>query len=116
MALAKTKEARLFYRAAKQRYDDALLLLEGNRKTGAVYLAGYTVECFLKALLLESVSPAVRKALIGEFLARFAHNFERLGPMYLRHLSLAIAPNADLQLPPLARVGNEHRVLLSAPR
>src|SRR5260370_37658459 len=98
MALPKTKEARLFYRAAKQRYDDALLLLEGNRKTGAVYLAGYTVECFLKALLLESVSPAVRKELLGEFRGSRAHNFEWLGGMYCRHVSSAIPHDVNRHL------------------
>jgi hypothetical protein len=33
-------QARRFYRAAKQRFDDALLLLEMERTTAAVYLAG----------------------------------------------------------------------------
>lgn len=46
-----SKNARLFYRAAKQRFDDALLLLELKRTTAAVYLAGYSIECMLKALI-----------------------------------------------------------------
>ena len=50
MGLPKPIEARLYYRAAKQRFDDAQLLLGAGRTTAAIYLAGYTVECFLKAL------------------------------------------------------------------
>jgi hypothetical protein len=44
MALPNVAMARRFYRAAKQRYDDAEFLLAGNRTTAAVYLAGYRVE------------------------------------------------------------------------
>ena len=33
------------------------MLLDGGRITGAVYLAGYTVECFLKALILAGAAP-----------------------------------------------------------
>jgi len=43
---------------AKQRFDDALLLLEMGRTTAAVYLAGYSVECMLKALILSAVPQA----------------------------------------------------------
>jgi len=51
MALPRSPEARLFYQAAKQRFEDALFLLAG-RRTAAVYLAGYAVECMLKTLIL----------------------------------------------------------------
>jgi hypothetical protein len=59
MALPKPVEARRYYRAAVQRFDDAQLLLEQSRTTGAVYLAGYTVECF------EGVSHCERGASIA---------------------------------------------------
>ena len=52
MALPKTIEARLFYQAAIQRFDDAQFLLDkGGRTTAAVYLAGYSEEsvAFLQA-------------------------------------------------------------------
>ena len=55
MALPQSAEARLYYRAAKQRFDDSQLLLRWNRTTAAVYLAGYTVERFMKALVLANV-------------------------------------------------------------
>jgi HEPN domain-containing protein len=98
MGLPKTKEARIFYRAAKQRYEDASLLFEGNHLTGAVYIAGYTVECFLKALLLESVSAALREKLLGEFRGSRAHSFEWLGAMYRRHVSGAIPHDINRHL------------------
>jgi HEPN domain-containing protein len=40
VALPSSEPARRFYRAAKQRFDDALLLLEMGRTTAVVYLAG----------------------------------------------------------------------------
>jgi hypothetical protein len=44
MGLPRPPEARIYYRAGKKRFDDAQLLLREERTTGAVYLAGYTVE------------------------------------------------------------------------
>jgi hypothetical protein len=76
MALPRAAEARLYYRAAKQRFDDSQLLLKWNRTTGAVYLAGYTVECFIKALVLANVAPDLRHQLLGEFRGNLAHSIE----------------------------------------
>lgn len=90
MGLPKPAEARLYYRAAKQRFDDAQYLLQGERTTGAVYLAGYTAECFLKALVLASVSQAVRKRLLSEFRGNRAHNIEWLGALYRKHVGFAV--------------------------
>ena len=52
MPIPTSSNARLFYRAAKERFEDAELLLSLNRTTGAVYLAGYSVECIIKSLIL----------------------------------------------------------------
>jgi HEPN domain-containing protein len=82
MGLPQVTEARLFYRAAKQRYDDAQLLLDARRTTGAVYLAGYTVECFLKALVLVTLAAGARKTLLREFRGSRAHDIEWLGALY----------------------------------
>jgi hypothetical protein len=90
MGLPQAAEARLYYRAAFQRYEDALLLLDGDRRTGAVYLAGYTVECLLKGLLLAGVNAGMRKQLLSEFRGNRAHNIEWLGWMYRRHVGLAV--------------------------
>ena len=46
------KEIRLFQRAADQRLTTAEFLLEHGYHLDAVYLAGYAVECALKALIL----------------------------------------------------------------
>jgi HEPN domain-containing protein len=90
MGLPHIPEARVYYRAAKQRYEDAQLLLAGARRTGAVYLAGYTVECFMKAILLASVAGVLRKHLLGEFRGNRAHNIEWLGDLYRRHVGITI--------------------------
>ena len=86
MGLPQPQEARLFYRAAKQRFDDAQLLLEAGRTTGAVYLAGYTVECFPKALALASVAKDLRQELLGGFRGARGHDIEWLGALYRRHV------------------------------
>jgi HEPN domain-containing protein len=90
MGLPAPTEARLYYRAAKQRYDDAELLLQSQRTTGAVYLAGYTIECMLKALLLANVARRVREKLLAEFRSSRAHNIEWLGGLLRRHTRIAI--------------------------
>jgi hypothetical protein len=64
VAMPSSVQARRFYRAAKQRFDDALLLLAMERTTAAVYLAGYSVECMLKALILSAVPQAQEAALL----------------------------------------------------
>ncbi len=82
MALPEAREARPYYQTAKQRFEDARFLLEAERTTGAVYLAGYCVECMLKALVL-SRTPAGRR---GEMLATLrgarGHDFDWLKARY----------------------------------
>ena len=82
MAMPTSKNARLFYRAAKQRFDDASLLYELERTTASIYLAGYSVECMLKALILSTV-PSRRE---GEILQLFrgvrAHDYDWLMAIY----------------------------------
>jgi hypothetical protein len=91
MGLPQAPEARLYYRAGKQRFEDAQLLLREGRTTGAVYLAGYTVECLLKALVLGNVAVRVRQQLLGEFRGSRAHNIEWLGALY-RHYVGGVIP------------------------
>jgi len=74
--------ARRFYRGAKQRFDDALLLLEMERTTAAVYLAGYSVECMLKALILSAVPQAQEEELLGMLHGARAHDYEWLLHLY----------------------------------
>ena len=58
MGRPQSHSALRFYLTAFQRFEDAEVLLNSqpSRTTGAVYLAGYSVECILKALVL-SVTP-----------------------------------------------------------
>jgi HEPN domain-containing protein len=53
MPLPQDQDARMYYRVAKQRLDEATLILEKlNLYAASHYLAGYAVECILKALLI----------------------------------------------------------------
>ena len=90
MGLPQSTEARLYYRAAKQRFDDSQLLLAAGRTTGAIYLAGYTVECFLKAMILANVARVLRRHLLEEFRSNRGHNIEWLGALYRRHVGAAV--------------------------
>jgi HEPN domain-containing protein len=102
MGLPQSPEARLFYRAGKQRFDDAQILLRDQRTTGAMYLAGYTVECLLKALVLASVAPNLRAQLLGEFRGSRAHDIEWLGALYRRHTKAALSRDITRHLSRLA--------------
>ena len=73
-----TPEVRRFYQAALQRFEDAEVLLRNDRTTGALYLAGYAVECSLKALLLNSIPVSRQQAVVGSFRGQLAHDFEWL--------------------------------------
>ena len=83
MALPQFGEARRFYRAALERFEDAEFLYQVNRNTASVYLAGYGVECILKAVILASIaSPRDRREQIGEFRGARAHSYEWLKQRY----------------------------------
>jgi HEPN domain-containing protein len=83
MAVPASIEARLYYRCAFQRFEDAQILLRAAHTTDAVYLAGYSVECILKAILLEQRSPATRADLLTLFRGNRAHDYEWLRARYL---------------------------------
>lgn len=85
MALPRGKEARLFYQSAVQRLEDARFLLESERTTGAVYLAGYGVECILKALLLTQMPHGKRAETMASFRGTRAHDYDWLKQQYLAY-------------------------------
>lgn len=114
MGLPGPTESRLYYRAAKQRFDDAQLLLAAGRTTGAMYLAGYTVECFLKALILASVSARRRKEIMSEFRGRRAHDIEWLGAFYRRHVGAAIPRGVTRHLQQVASWSTDLRYMTGA--
>ena len=103
VALPSSEPARRLYRAAKQRFDDALLLLEMGRTTAAVYLAGYSVECMLKALILAAVPQAQAEEVLGLFRGARAHDYEWLLHLYAEKGGAQIPPSV---VPHFARVNS----------
>lgn len=85
MAMPTSIEARLFYRSALNRHDDAVVLLSADHTTGAVYLVGYGIECILKALILEGLAPDARKGMLAAFRGARAHDFGWLRTQYLQN-------------------------------
>ena len=84
MAIPGSLDARRFLRVATQRLDDARFLL-GYRNTASIYLAGYAVECTLKALLL-SVTPTSKVSkILDSFRGQRGHNLEWLKAQYIKH-------------------------------
>lgn len=78
-------EARRLYRCALQRYEDAEIPLRADHTTGAVYLAGYGVECILKTLVLMSIPATQQDGMLKQFRGGKAHDFEWLRSLYLTH-------------------------------
>lgn len=61
--------SRDFQRAARQRLETALLLYRNHHNLDAMYLAGYTVECSLKALIL-GLTPGPDRAAMFDRISR----------------------------------------------
>jgi len=89
------KEPRRFFRAGEQRLEEARFLLDhGDYTTAAVYLAGYAVECMLKALILASEPEARHPQTMKSFRGVLGHNFAWLRVQLAKrhvHLSAIIA-------------------------
>jgi len=82
MGVPRSIEARIYYRCAFHRFEDALILLRADRTTGAVYLAGYSVECMLKALILSTVPAKKRLDVFQSFRGPTGHDFDYLRNQY----------------------------------
>ena len=82
MALPHAREAQPFYRSSKQRVADAQFLLDAGRTTGAVYLAGYGVECILKALIIAAAPQGRREEVLASFRGAKAHDYGWLRTQY----------------------------------
>lgn len=74
------KQIRLFQRAAEQRLLAAEFLFDNGFDLDAVYLAGYTVECALKALILKRTARREFSAMLERLIQVGAkgHDFEYL--------------------------------------
>lgn len=82
MAVPSSADARLYYRCAFLRHDEAKVLLKSDFTTGAVYLGGYGVECMLKALVLMAVPDKERSKTLLSFRGGKAHEYQWLRTLY----------------------------------
>lgn len=57
--------------------------MRGGRTTAAVYLAGYAVECMLKALILERCPAGRHATVLASFKGAKAHDFDWPRSQYL---------------------------------
>ena len=76
--------SRKFYRVAYQRFEEAEVLFEAGYYVGAVYLAGYAVECMLKTLILEATPEKDHATVEAEFRGQRAHDYEWLRYRYVQ--------------------------------
>jgi hypothetical protein len=83
VAIPSASDARVYYRCAKQRYEEAEILNRVEKRTGAVYLAGYGIECILKALALMAVPANKRSEMLRSFRRSKAHDYEWIRSIYL---------------------------------
>ena len=78
-----SRKQECFNQSARQRLEDGQFLFEGRRNTGAVgYLAGYAVECMLKAMILSALPARKRKMMLDSFRGQQAHDYEWLKAKY----------------------------------
>lgn len=80
----RARPVRQFLSAAMARRDDAEYLRLAGRTHGAVYLAGYAVECSLKSLILSTCPEHEQRAMIASFHGARAHDCNWLRALYRR--------------------------------
>jgi len=71
-------DPRKFFRVATQRFAEAEFLLEGERYLASIYIAGYAIECGLKALILTTEPRNRRAELAASFRGSEWHNLNWL--------------------------------------
>lgn len=82
MSAKRSKHVRQFWRAAAARLEEAVLLRQHGYTLAAVYLAGYAVECGLKALVLTLTVQHEQPERIKQFKGVKAHDFGWLLSLY----------------------------------
>ncbi len=99
MARVRSYSARDFRKAALQRFEDAEILLERDRLTGAFYLAGYGAECILKALILSTIDDRkLGTEVERSFKGPAGHNIEELRSYYKKKCKRTIPALVSDQL------------------
>jgi HEPN domain-containing protein len=79
MAPPQDPDARKYYRAAIQRLSEAeIILTKAELPSPAIYLAGYAVECMLKALILARTQVNHRAEARRRLREDLGHNLRRL--------------------------------------
>jgi len=78
MAIPLDSDARKYYRVAKQRLVEAEIFMRNDLPAAAIYLAGYSIECILKSLLLVVTPPGGRQDMLKSLKDDFGHNLPRL--------------------------------------
>lgn len=88
-----SKVARDYRRSAINRYEEAALLYAAGKCTGAIYLAGYAVECMLKVMVLATV-PSGDQAKFAKrtFRGSDGHDFELLRSTYFSRRGARFPP------------------------
>jgi HEPN domain-containing protein len=89
--------ARRFVRAALKRLEESQFLFTSNYTTAAVYLAGYAVECTLKALILSNEPTARHVETMQSFRGTKAHDYGWLAKQ-LRRRETAVPNEVFKQL------------------
>jgi hypothetical protein len=85
--------ARDFLRAAHQRLDVAVEIMEFLRRSlEAQYVGGYSVECSLKALILEKTAEADRAAILQQLTQGAANHRPEVLLARLRDLGVVLTP------------------------
>lgn len=95
MPVPQSIEARRFYRCAGRRFDEAGVLHENGYETGAVYLAGYGVECMLKAMILAATPRSEERAVLDSFRGKGGHCYDSLKGQYLEKRGASIPRQAN---------------------
>ena len=90
------RDVNRFLRAADERLKDARALAAAGRYGGSVYLAGYVIECGLKAVHLSHVPAEQRTEVVAGYRSAKAHEDQHL--LHLCDLRGAVVPDAVLRL------------------
>ena len=82
MSTPRSPIPRKYYRVSYQRFEEAEVLFGAGYYQGAVYLAGYAVECMLKALILIGSAEKDHASIEAEFHGQRGHQYEWLRYRY----------------------------------
>ncbi len=85
MSLSSNSAARMYGLVAKQRFEEAEILLKNHKPNGGIYLAGFAVECILKSLILANTTVLQRLGVLQELKTKYWHDLDALRKKAARH-------------------------------